>query len=89
MRVQVTAVSFLSPASGREIWRRCGFVTARQRAGRATEREQHYVATVQYAYGTPSKDDRLRGRESARLQGARVPARAGGAGDGRCAWTLP
>jgi type IV secretion system protein VirB8 len=26
-----------------------------------TEREQHYVATVQYAYATPSKDDRLRG----------------------------
>ena len=59
VRVQVTAVSFLSPASGREDLAQVRFVRASGEPG--TEREQHYVATVQYAYATPSKDDRLRG----------------------------
>ena len=59
VRVQVTAVSFLSPASGREDLAQVRFVRASGEPG--AEREQHYVATVQYAYATPSKDDRLRG----------------------------
>ena len=59
VRVQVTAVSFLSPTSGREDLAQVRFVRASGEPG--TEREQHYVATVQYAYATPSKDDRLRG----------------------------
>jgi type IV secretion system protein VirB8 len=59
VRVQVTAVSCLSPASGREDLAQVRFVRASGEPG--TEREQHYVATVQYAYATPSKDDRLRG----------------------------
>jgi len=58
VRVQVTAVSFLSPTSGREDLAQVRFVRASAEAGPA--REQHYVATVQYAYATPSKDDRLR-----------------------------
>jgi len=58
VRVQVTAVSFLSPTSGREDLAQVRFVRAGAEAGPA--REQHYVATVQYAYATPSKDDRLR-----------------------------
>ena len=58
VRVQVLAVSFLSPRSGREDLAQVRFARLSGEAGR--EREQRYVATLQYAYGTPSKDDRLR-----------------------------
>jgi len=58
VRVQVTAVSFLSPTSGREDLAQVRFVRASAEPG--STREQHYVATLQYAYATPSKDDRLR-----------------------------
>ena len=60
MRVQVNAVSFLSPASGRRDVVQVRFLTARQQGGQGTEQVTHYVATLQYAYGAPSKDDRLR-----------------------------
>jgi hypothetical protein len=66
VRVQVTAVSFLSPASGREDLAQVRFVRVSGEPG--TEREQHYVATVQYAYATPSKDDRLRGANPLRFK---------------------
>ena len=58
VRVQVLAVSFLAPGSGREDLAQVRFARLSGEAGR--EREQRYVATLQYAYGTPSKDDRLR-----------------------------
>jgi len=60
MRVQVNAVSFLSPASGRRDVVQVRFLTARQQGGQGTEQVTHFVATLQYAYGAPSKDDRLR-----------------------------
>ena len=60
VRVQVRAVSFLSPASGRGDLAQVRFLTARQRGGQGTEQVTHYVATLQYAYGDPSTDDRLR-----------------------------
>jgi type IV secretion system protein VirB8 len=53
-------VSFLSPASGRRDVVQVRFLTARQQGGQGTEQVTHYVATLQYAYGTPSKNDRLR-----------------------------
>ena len=58
VRVQVTAVSFLTPASGRRDLAQVRFVRAR--ADGSGGREQHYVATLQYAFDAPSKDDRLR-----------------------------
>jgi type IV secretion system protein VirB8 len=58
VRVQVTAVSFLTPASGRRDLAQVRFVRARADGGGG--REQHYVATLQYAFDAPSKDDRLR-----------------------------
>jgi len=58
VRVQVTAVSFLSPASGRRDLAQVRFARSTGEAGAA--QEQHYVATLQYAYGEPSRDDRLR-----------------------------
>jgi type IV secretion system protein VirB8 len=58
VRVQVTAVSFLAPGSGRRDLAQVRFVRTRGEGGAG--REQHYVATLQYAFGEPSKDDRLR-----------------------------
>jgi type IV secretion system protein VirB8 len=60
VRVQVNAVSFLSPASGRDDLAQVRFLTARRQGGQGTEQVTHYVATLQYAYAAPSRDDRLR-----------------------------
>jgi type IV secretion system protein VirB8 len=60
VRVQVNAVSFLTPASGRGDLAQVRFVTARQQGGHGEEQVRQYVATLQYAYGEPSRDDRLR-----------------------------
>ena len=60
VRVQLHAVSFLSPASVRREVVQVRFLTARQQGGQGAEQLTHYVATLQYAYGAPSKDDRLR-----------------------------
>ena len=56
--VQVTSVSFLKAGSGREDLAQVRFVLRSGEA--AAEPPRHYVATLQYAYGEPSKDDRLR-----------------------------
>ena len=58
VRVQVKAVSFLAPGSGREDLAQVRFALLAGEPG--AERQQHFVATLQYAYGQPSKDDRLR-----------------------------
>jgi len=55
----VTAVSFLSPTSGRRDLAQVRFARSSGETGAVAE--QHFVATLQYAYGEPSKDDRLRG----------------------------
>ena len=60
VRVQVRAVSFLSPASGRGDLAQVRFLTARQRGGQGAEQVTHYVATLQYTYGAASTDDRRR-----------------------------
>lgn len=58
VRVRVTAVSFLQPGSGREDLVQVRFVRATGEPG--AEETRPYVATLQYAYGEPAKDDRLR-----------------------------
>jgi type IV secretion system protein VirB8 len=60
VRVQVNALSFLTPASGRRDVAQVRFLTARQQGGQGVEQVTQYVATLQYAYGEPSHDDRLR-----------------------------
>ena len=56
--VQVTSVSFLKAGSGREDLAQVRFVL---RSGDASnEQARHFVATLQYAYGEPSTDDRRR-----------------------------
>jgi type IV secretion system protein VirB8 len=58
VRVQVTSVSFLKPGSGREDLAQVRFVRIAGQPG--TEQARPYVATLQYAWGEPAKDDRLR-----------------------------
>lgn len=60
VRVQVAAVTFLTPGSGRADLAQVRFLTARRVGGQGAEQVTHYVATLQYAYATPSKDDGLR-----------------------------
>jgi type IV secretion system protein VirB8 len=64
VRVLVNAVTFLQPASGREDLAQVRFVTVRTPGGQAegpgVGQVTQYVATLQYAYGEPSQDDRLR-----------------------------
>jgi len=55
---QVTSVSFLKAGSGREDLAQVRFVLRTGETG--SEQIRHYVATIQYAFGEPSKNDRLR-----------------------------
>lgn len=59
VRVQVKAISFLTRASGVEDLAQVRFLKATA-LGQGAERVGHYIATLQYAYGTPSNDERLR-----------------------------
>ena len=58
-RVQVTAVSFIERANGVRDLAQVRFLRA-ERYGGGAEQVMHYIATVQYAYGPPSNDARLR-----------------------------
>jgi len=58
-RVQIKAVSFLTRASGAEDLAQVRFLRAVTLGGGA-ERISHHIATVQYAYGKPSTDERKR-----------------------------
>lgn len=60
VRVQVKAVSFISRASGVADLAQVRFLRATS-LGQGAERVGHYVATLHYAYGPPSSDERLRG----------------------------
>ena len=60
VRVQVKAISFISRASGVSDLAQVRFLRAVS-LGQGAERIGHYIATVQYAYGPPSEDERARG----------------------------
>ena len=60
VRVQVKAISFLTRRSGVDDLAQVRFLRA-STLGQGAERVGHYIATVQYAYGAPSEDERLRG----------------------------
>ena len=59
-RVQVEAVSFFQRGSGVTDLAQVRYLKAERQALGAEERLSHWIATVQYAYGTPSKDPRMR-----------------------------
>jgi len=58
-RIQIKAVSFLSRANGTADLAQVRFLRAVTLGGGA-ERISHHIATVHYAYGKPSTDERLR-----------------------------
>jgi type IV secretion system protein VirB8 len=60
VRAQVKAVSFITRASGERDLAQVRFLTATRPGGSGAERIAHYIATLQYAYGKPSKDDATR-----------------------------
>ncbi len=60
VRVQVQAVSFFTHASGVRDLAQVRYVKADESAGGGEERLSHWIATVQYAYGPPSQDPRVR-----------------------------
>ena len=59
VRVQVESVSFFTRASGLTDLAQVRYVKA-ERQGGAEERMTHWLATVQYAYAEPPKDEKAR-----------------------------
>jgi len=60
VRAQVQAVSFLKQGRGSSAVVQVRFLTATQRSAGASEALEHFVATLQVAYGPPSAEVRLR-----------------------------
>lgn len=59
VRVQVTAVTFIARGNGLQDLAQVRFLRA-ERFGGAAEQVSHFIATVQYGYGGPSADVKLR-----------------------------
>jgi len=59
-RVQVQAITFLKRASGADDLAQVRFIRGVRPGGNGQEQLTHYIATVQYGYGTPSHDDQTR-----------------------------
>jgi type IV secretion system protein VirB8 len=60
VRVEVESVSFFKRANGVEDLAQVRYLKAEHPGGGSAERVTHWIATVQYAYSTPSKDPRTR-----------------------------
>jgi type IV secretion system protein VirB8 len=60
VRVQVESVSFFERASGVGDLAQVRYLTAERQASAAEARLTHWIATIQYAYTSPSKDPRVR-----------------------------
>jgi type IV secretion system protein VirB8 len=60
IRSQVSSVSFFQRGSGISDLAQVRYIKARRPAGSSVEDITHWIATVQYAYGAPSKDPRMR-----------------------------
>lgn len=60
VRVQIHSITFLQLASGRHDVAQVRFTRYTRRGGTGPEQATHWIATVQYAYGSPTKDERLR-----------------------------
>ena len=59
-RVQVQSITFLKRASGPDDLAQVRFVRAVRPGGNGQERLTHYIATIQYGYGAPSRNDQTR-----------------------------
>lgn len=60
VRVQVESVSFFQRASGVTDLAQVRYLKAERAGAGADERFTHWIATIQYAYGAPSKDPKAR-----------------------------
>ena len=60
VRSSVESVSFFKRASGAADLAQVRYVKAERQGGGSAEHVTHWIATIQYAYGPPSKDARLR-----------------------------
>jgi type IV secretion system protein VirB8 len=60
VRVQVESVSFLERANGVSDLAQVRYLKAERAGAGAAERFTHWIATIQYAYGAPSKDPKVR-----------------------------
>lgn len=60
VRVQVEAVSFFQRATGVTDLAQVRYLKAERQGSGAAERFTHWIATIQYAYTSPSKDPRMR-----------------------------
>lgn len=59
VRSQVSSITFFKRGSGTEDLAQVRYVKA-QRTGNGSEQRSNWIATIQYVYGSPSKDARLR-----------------------------
>lgn len=60
VRAEVSSVSFFTRASGLNDLAQVRYLQTRSSAAGAAEAVTHWIATVQYAYGAPSKDPQTR-----------------------------
>jgi type IV secretion system protein VirB8 len=60
VRVEVTAVSFFTRASGLSDLAQVRYLKARRAGGAGGEQVTHWLATVQFGYGSPATDPRVR-----------------------------
>ncbi|HUO19139.1 MAG TPA: type IV secretion system protein [Steroidobacteraceae bacterium] len=60
VRVQVESVSFFERASGVTDLAQVRYLKAERTGAGADERITHWIGTIQYAYGAPSKDPKVR-----------------------------
>ena len=60
LRSQVQSISFIKRADGTQDLAQVRFFTALKQGGAGAETLQHWIATIQYSYAAPSKDEQLR-----------------------------
>jgi type IV secretion system protein VirB8 len=60
VRVQVESLSFFERGSGATDLAQVRYLKAERQGAGADERITHWIATIQYAYGAPSKDPKVR-----------------------------
>jgi type IV secretion system protein VirB8 len=60
IRAQVSAITFFTRGSGVEDLAQIRYTKTRRVAGTGSEQVSHWIGTVQYVYGEPSKDPRAR-----------------------------
>jgi type IV secretion system protein VirB8 len=60
IRAQVSAISFFTRGNGGEDLAQIRFTKARRVGGTGSDQVSHWIATIQYVYGEPSTDPRVR-----------------------------